>query len=313
MGIGISYRGVDGKVRNFDFDNLKDASSALESEGIIGTIRSGQGVRMTGRARRDQNAARMQAAVAAAVKDDAPQTPDAATEEGAESGKVRITMLDEPGFFSEKLLKEGSVDADNGHVFLKGDRSRPREDLAIYSVFNGQPLWRTLGELDPASDGVVLGPGPGGSDEPDTTAVPAGRAFTMTFVTRNAALAIPGVTGLVRIYAFYRKIKFSRMGRCLGATAEEPQLLGLFSTVSVGDMAVRAFVKEQNVLAADGTTQTIRILTHLAFGDPNGLLQLSENMSSDPTELTYPPGVQAIVPVNPILDYVDEQKNILIT
>lgn len=273
MSIGVSYRDASGRERKFSFSDADSARAGLTDAGALGALGPGA-------ARRERNRAVFQQAMSAAMADspDHPMRPA-----GEDRSRPDITSVEAPGFYQAP-------------------------DLG-----------------DPFKNGPVLGNIGSSTGEPDMDRV-SGGTFSMRVATRTAAIPVPGVDGIIRLYTFYRVMHFGG-GLATGVSEETPQLLGLFSTVNARDFFVRAYVR-QVFLSEDGEeievtednpapedAVVVRVLTHLAFGRADSISALPARLPDEPDEIAalYRPGVTAIVPVNPVLDYIDEEKKILIS
>ncbi len=182
------------------------------------------------------------------------------------------------------------------------------------------PGFYPVGSTTAPSSAAVLGDKSGSSFEPDANMSSGFGHISIRVVTREMAIPIPELPGLVQFYSYSRVVQIGPGGGSAGI--EEAQLVGIFSTVNIRNFAVRAFSKlvllneeGEEEEAEEDADEAVRVVTHLAFGTPDALAILPDKLPDEPSELKqhYLVGIVAIIPINPVLDYIDEEKKILIS
>jgi hypothetical protein len=126
LGIGVSFRGHDGQTRKFDLTGVPKVGD--EAAAVLGS---------------------QQRAVREALS--AKLLPDVTIfgGGGGEWGRVRLTNGDNnPGPLCDKMLPNGSVQATESGVSLKGDEKEVFAQDVIYGKIAGEHGYRTLAEYD---------------------------------------------------------------------------------------------------------------------------------------------------------------------
>jgi hypothetical protein len=143
---------------------------------------------------------------------------------------VKLDETDTPGFLSDKL--SGSISSFGGRVCLKGEEvdGNPM-GKKVYATVDGARGWFPLSAVDPAGVGSIVGPDPGFSSvEADTRSFKLdGSGFGVNVCSR-VVMAPIDVAGheQTAIYAFFRAIIFSPLGRVIEIGPEKRQMLGMF-------------------------------------------------------------------------------------
>jgi hypothetical protein len=146
---------------------------------------------------------------------------------------VKLDETDTPGFLSDKL--SGSISSFGGRVCLKGEEvdGNPM-GKKVYATVDGARGWFPLSAVDPAGVGSIVGPDPGFSSvEADTRSFKLdGSGFGVNVCSR-VVMAPIDVAGheQTAIYAFFRAIIFSPLGRVIEVGPEKRQLLGMIQTL----------------------------------------------------------------------------------
>ena len=145
MGIGVSFRGHDGRTRKFNLTDVPQVGD--EAAKVLGEQQ---------RSVRD-----------ALSKQLFPEMNFYGGGGGGESGKVRLNGGDNsPGTLEEKLDPNGSIEASDNGVRLKGDDTAVFGDCAVYGKIGGKSDFRALADYDQgAKDAERIGVvGVGGKD-----------------------------------------------------------------------------------------------------------------------------------------------------
>jgi hypothetical protein len=127
LGIGVSFRGHDGHTRKFDLTGVPKVGD--EAAAVLGSQQ---------RAVREALSAKL-----------LPDVNVFGGGGGGEWGKVRLTNGDnDPGPLCDKMLPNGSVQATESGVSLKGDEKEVFAQDVIYGKIAGEHGYRTLAEYD---------------------------------------------------------------------------------------------------------------------------------------------------------------------
>ena len=215
MGIGISYRGHDGKTQHMEYDGSPESVKAFrELAGMKADAPAMSGAKFRGGAKPRFHIPAL--SETEMVRHPQPQVP------ASEDPKIKVA----PG---------GGISEDpDGTLRLEGGMPEPG-GLSFYLAKGGRRQWAGIEQIDPSTIGALVGSPAGGDSgdsesggtnlEADTNEHGAGtkEAFSASVVSRVAVEQDNGGDG--KLHVFTRNLSFTAMGRTVALGPESKNSL----------------------------------------------------------------------------------------
>ena len=212
MGLGVRFISPGGEERSAQLSS-PDAVSGFVKD-IVGTAQG------------NMASAADLAKEAFAMRGQQPKTQ--------ESGKVKSLPHDKMEYLSEKLKANGSIGmTQEGRLCLKGEEQSTPNDKTMYSNVGGIRMFRTIKDLDPADSCKLIGNAFGDTGDDENTETRSdddsgGWGFWVQtrskFKVEQREVETEGAGSVTHnflmLYTYYREVRFSANGRCLGLSAE---------------------------------------------------------------------------------------------